>query len=1081
MKIGTKLLIVALAIGFIPVAIVGSIALLNGREALSNQAFSQLESVREVKKAQLEAFFQEKKREMHVLLDIVATLRQNAFQKLQTVQENKKAQLEWYFQERLSDISVLSKSDSVSQAMEQFEGAFHVEGKNTDGLAWQSIEERFGPELKQYKEKYGYHDLLLIAKDGDIVYTAAKGSDFGQNLLNSHLKNTPLNKAFQEGFQEIVVHDFMHTPDNKQQVAFLTAPVFRFGEIIGILAFSLLPDAINAIVQRHEGMGKTGETYLVGQSNDQTSYRSNRIIKGKGQHIIGYPKSGEDIDKALSGKSSIDIKMGSKGELELGGYAPLKVSGLNWCIITTISLEELLTPKLVEGGEDFFTKYILQYDYYDLFLIHPDGEIFYTVKHESDYGTNIIRDEYANSQFSQFVKKVLKTRSFDMSDYAPYQASNNLPSAFIAQPLLHGDEIELIVALQLSDKMMNRIMQQRVGMGDTGETYLVGEDKLMRSNSYLAPDTHSIRASFANPTEGSVNTESSQKALAGETGKTIINNYQGDLVLSAYTPITVGDKQWALIAEISQAEAFAPIKTLEWLIGIIVILGIPIIIGVALWFSRSITCHLSRVVEVIRQLSNGKLTRRIGFTPKEKKILSSAKKNEICLMLRATLAMSETLQGVILDIQKTVLVARNGDLTQRVDTTSLKGFMKELGESTNQLVTTTSDVMEDMTRVMTALAQGHLNEKIKNHYEGIYAEVATSAQTTIETLQKTIFEIQEVVNGATDGKWDKLITLSNKKGFSKDLSHAVNALIKIQKNFSDDIGIFLENLTNGDLTKPIQSEYTGGFDRIKQNANSAIEKLVSTLSEISLIADAVKNAAIEIENGNNSLSSRTEEQAASLEETAASMEQLTITVDQNANHAKTAHTKALSAVEVAEDGGMLVGEAVDTMQRVRESSKKISEIINIINSIAFQTNILALNAAVEAARAGEHGRGFAVVATEVRSLAQRSAESAQEVKALIEDSVSNIKAGTTLVEKAGESMHEIVASIQQVKNIISDISTASLDQSNGIRQINTTIVQMDNMTQQNAALVEEAAVNASILTQQAVKLTEAFGQFKFRQ
>jgi methyl-accepting chemotaxis protein len=1081
MTIGKKLLIAALAMGLIPFLIIGSIALFGGRYVLSHQAFSHLESVREIKKAQLENFFNEKQNDMQILLNMVATIQQNAFNKLQAVQENKKAQLEWYFRERLNNLSVLSKSQSVSRALEQFEIAFHSEEAEPSKNTWQTIEEKFGIEFKQFQREYGFDDLFLIGKDGDIVYTAAKRSDLGKNINDSALKESPLHKAFQKGLHKITLQDFEpYAPANNQYLAFMTAPIFHHEKTIGVLALSLSHDFINAIVQRRLGMGQTGETYVVGQLDGKTSYRSDRVVKSPDKHIIGYPKTGNDIDKALNGLTGIEIKVGSTGDLELGGYTPLQIPELKWCLMTTIALEELLTLKLMGESEDVFTKYINQYGFSDLFLIHQKGDIFYSVKREADYGTNLIHGEYANLQLGQLVQQVLKSQNYGISDYAPYAPSNNKPSAFIAQPVLHNDKVVLVVALQLDDTIMNQIMQQRAGMGLSGETYLVGSDKLMRSNSYLAPNTHSIEASFAVPEQGHVDTESSRQALAGQSGEHTITNYQGDKVLSAYTPVAVGDKNWALIAEIHQSEAFAPTKALEWLIGTIIFLSLPLLIGGALLITSSIILPLNQVVNIINHLAEGQLICWIDKSAKNERKRLSQKPDEFSQMLYTTLEMSDTLQNVLLDIQKTVSAAKRGDLSHQIDTHSLKGFSQELGDSTNQLMNTTSEFMEDVTRVMMALAQGCLNENIENHYEGIYADVSGLVQITIHNMQKVIVDIQKVVDSAGRGELNQQIYLPQTGGFGKELSHAINTLLEIQRNFSHDIGIFLENLKNGDLTQPIQTHYAGKFDEIKQNANSTISKLVSMLSEIQQIAIAVNHAAIEMEKGNNSLANRTETQAASLEETAAAMEQLTAVAEQNTIHAQTANQLAHSATQTADQGGIIVQDAVNTMQQVYDSSHKISEIITVINGIAFQTNILAINAAVEAAHAGEHGRGFAVVATEVRSLAQRCAESAKEIKELVENSVANIEIGTLLVEQAGNSMDNIIISIQRVTDIITEISAASREQSHGIQQINAAIAQMDNMTQQNATLVEQAAANAEGLAHQATKLTDAFRQFKLR-
>lgn len=254
--------------------------------------------------------------------------------------------------------------------------------------------------------------------------------------------------------------------------------------------------------------------------------------------------------------------------------------------------------------------------------------------------------------------------------------------------------------------------------------------------------------------------------------------------------------------------------------------------------------------------------------------------------------------------------------------------------------------------------------------------------------------------------------------------------------------------------------------------------LARIVSDVRTGADTIATASSEISTGNADLSQRTEEQASSLEETAASMEELTATVKQNAENARQANQLAASASEVASKGGAVVAEVVDTMDSITESSKKIVDIISVIDGIAFQTNILALNAAVEAARAGEQGRGFAVVASEVRNLAQRSANAAKEIKGLIGDSVQKVESGSKLVEQAGQTMGEIVTSVKRVTDIMQEISAASAEQSSGIEQVNQAITQMDQVTQQNAALVEEAAAAAESLEEQAQQMASAVSVFK---
>ncbi|OWY31891.1 methyl-accepting chemotaxis protein [Herbaspirillum aquaticum] len=285
-------------------------------------------------------------------------------------------------------------------------------------------------------------------------------------------------------------------------------------------------------------------------------------------------------------------------------------------------------------------------------------------------------------------------------------------------------------------------------------------------------------------------------------------------------------------------------------------------------------------------------------------------------------------------------------------------------------------------------------------------------------------------------------------------------------------------VASGDLTVQIAATSRDETGALLSSLKIMNENLHRIVSEVRIGTDTIATASSQIATGNLDLSSRTEQQAGALEETASAMEELTSTVKQNADNARQANTLAESASQVAVQGGNVVGEVVQTMGQINDASRKIVDIITVIDGIAFQTNILALNAAVEAARAGEQGRGFAVVASEVRTLAQRSAAAAKEIKALIDTSVERVESGSRLVEQAGATMHEVVASVKRVTDVVAEITAASGEQSDGIEQINQAIVQMDEVTQQNAALVEEAAAAAQSLQEQSSRLQETVGIFK---
>jgi methyl-accepting chemotaxis protein len=346
-----------------------------------------------------------------------------------------------------------------------------------------------------------------------------------------------------------------------------------------------------------------------------------------------------------------------------------------------------------------------------------------------------------------------------------------------------------------------------------------------------------------------------------------------------------------------------------------------------------------------------------------------------------------------------------------------------------------------------------------------------SAEVAAERELIAVFERQ------AEGDFTAEPSLEGKQGFFLNLSRMLREGTATVRQSLSEVRKVMAALAEGDLTVGMSGDYKGVWAEIRDASALTTRQLRELIGQIQQAAVQINTGAAEVSAGNLDLSRRTEQQAANLEETAASMEELTSTVKQNADSARQANQLATGAASVAEQGGVVVGRVVETMAEIDRSSKRVADIIGTIDGIAFQTNILALNAAVEAARAGEQGRGFAVVAAEVRSLAQRSANAAKEIKELIEASVTKVGEGSQLVNQAGSTMAEIVGSVKRVTDIMAEISAASAEQSAGIEQVNQTIVQMDETTQQNAALVEEASAAARSMEEQAQALAEAVGRF----
>lgn len=333
-------------------------------------------------------------------------------------------------------------------------------------------------------------------------------------------------------------------------------------------------------------------------------------------------------------------------------------------------------------------------------------------------------------------------------------------------------------------------------------------------------------------------------------------------------------------------------------------------------------------------------------------------------------------------------------------------------------------------------------------------------------------QIEGLIDAAVNGQLDNRLNADSYEGFMYNLATSINKMMDTVVSPIQESSRVLGELAEGNLTETMDGEFNGEFAVMRDALNKSVENLSDMVNEIRSSADSINTSANEIAQGNLNLSQRTEEQASSLEETASSIEELTGTVKQNADNAQQANQLATSAQSEAEKGGSVVGNAIDAMSEINQASKKIADIIGVIDEIAFQTNLLALNAAVEAARAGEQGRGFAVVAAEVRNLAQRSAGAAKEIKTLINDSVQKVEEGSRLVDESGSTLEEIVNSVKKVSDIIAEIAAASAEQSSGIDQINKAVSQMDEMTQQNASLVEEAASASESMDEQAKGLTK---------
>ncbi len=840
MKLRNKLLLSFFAVSAIPFMILGMVSLIKSGQALSEEAFNRLEGLREVKKAQLTDFFSERRANMNILRETVSALRQSAFEKLRIVQEIKKAQVEDYFQKCLSDIAVISKNVTVIQALDSFAAALGEDGTLNESMYRFLEEENYGKSLRQFKDVYGYDDLLLITKEGNIVYTLNRESDLSQNVLSGELKNSGIGACFQQGLKHAVIQDF--APSDNHYRAFIAAPILNHEETVGVAVLKISNESLNIIVQRRSGMGKTGETYLVGRQDGKISFRTDRVIK-KGH--IGEEKSNSEIEQALSGKSGTSVRIGSTGRMDIFHYDSLNIPGLNWAMITTVELEEVIAPKSEDHAEDYFAGYIREYGYADFLLIHPGGHVFYSAARHKDYGSDIGKDPYAASGLGRLFRQVSESRVFGFSDFAPYPPDGDI-AAFMAQPIIFNDQIEMVAALRIPIDVFNRVMKERAGMGKTGETYLVGTDGLMRSDSFSNPRQYSVIASFADPKKGKAVSEAARNALSGKTGRGILVNYTGSTVLSAYTPLKVWDSTYALIAEINKSEADTAVREIKGFMGPVAALAAILIVIFTFLSARHIVRSVSRIIRVLVMTAE-QLTLTSSHLSSASQSLAAASSEQAGSLEETSAALEEM----------SFMIRQNADIAAQADG-NLKeamGIIGQANESMSALTRTMETISasgEETYRIMKIIDEIAFRTNLLSLNASIEAARAGSAGAGFAVVAEEVRNLALRVSDAAKSTSGLL------EDTGKSIRHGVDIVGKTGTDFSAAVDSILKM---GELIRRI-AEFSGEQAQGIEHINKAAAQVDSVTQQNS--GQAQETAGI-----SQSLNAQAEEMKNIVEELAA--------------------------------------------------------------------------------------------------------------------------------------------------------------------------------------------------------------------
>jgi methyl-accepting chemotaxis protein len=759
---------------------------------------------------------------------------------------------------------------------------------------------------------------------------------------------------------------------------------------VGVLSYIAGASTVTALtedrlrtmaVSRAQGL----ETLLQSVKDDLLATASSGgIVSGIQNLVLGWAQVGAD-NGAAARKAFISDNPNPADSRELLDTA--KISGASMYTMTHQRLHLGLRGQLKARG------------YEDIYVFDANANLIYSVKKLDDFALSFAKGgKYAESPLAAAyaaASKITDPAQVAYIDMTVYGVTPDRPGSFMAAPVYNGKELLGVVAFRLPGGVIDGMMSNKLGLGETGETFYVGTDHLMRSDSQFSEGNDILATSFETP-----EVNAALSADASSFGKT--SSYRGLTLLEATVPVNFEGHKWALVAAVGEDEALKPVMDMRnsILAGSAIVLVLAVALGIL--FSRSVTKPISRLTGTMERIAEGELDIEVEGT---------ARSDELGAMARAVEVFRENGQKI-------------AQMTD-ADAARIINDQKDRGRMMAELQTAFGDVVD-------AAVAGDFSRRVTANFADAELNVlASSVNNLVRTVDDGLSETSEVLAG----------------------------------------------LAKADLTKRVEGRFEGAFGQLKDDTNAVASKLAEIVSHLQQTSRSLKTATGEILSGANDLSERTTKQAATIEETSAALDQLASTVLQNSERARQASTVAGTVTRTAEEGGKVMAEANLAMERITASSGKISNIIGLIDDIAFQTNLLALNASVEAARAGDAGKGFAVVAVEVRRLAQSAASASSDVKALIEHSGTEVSNGSRLVADAAGRLQAMLEAARSSSELMDGIARESRSQASAIEEVNTAVRQLDEMTQHNAALVEQTNAAIEQTEAQAVDLDQIVGVF----
>ncbi len=1022
-------------VGLVPFSILGYMALQNASKALEDQVISQLKSLRGARRQQVISSFKELKADMSSFSRIVQRLRLQAFNTLIASNELKVQRIEKYFAQRLQLLKDIRQNVRFTVGLPAFVNAFS-RGLNSPEYKAELAKRDEG--LTSFRNTFAFHDILFISAKGDVVYTVTKESDLGQNVVNGNLRDTPLAQIFAKSQNDISTTDYAYYPPSKAHALFMGLPLKdKADNLQGIIVLQIPSQDIDAIINDHSGLQSKSGSFAVGRlhSNDTPVLRSTRAIKsGK----IGDAYDQAVAKRVLDGKSSYEIRTGSTGLLELFAYNPIRIPGLNWGLVTFADLEQLLTGDLLEGGgsgESFMEEYAKGYGYEDLYLISKAGKVFYSVKrNKSDYHQNVLEGSLANTGLGRIVNRIINERSYTVEDYTRYAPANNVPAMFVGEPVMDekGQKINFILVVRIPSARFNEITTDREGLGDTGETFTVGEDLLMRTASRY--ETGGV-SSILNPKDFRLDTKAVHAAFAGKVNWIRADDYRPVPCIIAYTALGLKDLglpfEWTGIAKFDAAEADKPIidfRNSMMVLGFIILM---VVIAIALLVANTIATPILQIADNIRKIAVDKdLTHKIP-------VLS---KDEIGVM-------GITLNSMLQVIHDTFNLVRSG-ADQVASSASEMGKRatanKQRAESEAQQATQAAHVVLQMGETASNVAKAAAAQK----------EAAQTSNKTVETLVKIMGDVGEI---------------------AADQSHEAAATIERVGDMGETGGKVVSIAQR-------QGEMIIGVTKSTEQMTQAVEEMNRAVALATEQGTISLNAAQE---GRRSVASTVE----GMRSIAESSEQISEIIGVITEIAEQTNLLALNAaIEAARAGAHGKGFAVvadevgKLAQRSSEAAKQITQLIKDSTSRVAEGNKLTDESQKALVKIDEGGRSNMQAIESIANTATQISNSTHQVRDLMLElnqlagQIAGMAGEQGARRKAAEkSLDNLVRLTERITEFLMDANSSTSDIGEKMHTILSRTVDMDAMTTEQAKNSQKMREMAEASAQGAKQTAERAG------